>query len=85
MAMEDADSLQLLRPGMNYQDIQHVFEKVESVRRPRTAAVLQETRHQAGDVTMEERLAKMDYNCSYAGIYAALKEKEGLELDALPK
>lgn len=76
MAMEDADSLRLLLTGMKEDDIKAVLAKVDAVRRPRAARVLQDTRLQADEITMEERLAKMDYNCSYNGVYEALKELE---------
>lgn len=76
MAMEDADSLRLLQPGMELAEIQSTLEKIDSVRRPRAARVLKDTREQAKITTMEERLARMDYNCSYGGIYEALKEAD---------
>ncbi|KAL2671395.1 hypothetical protein Neosp_013981 [[Neocosmospora] mangrovei] len=76
MAMEDADSLRLLLPGMKEDEIKAVLAKIDAVRRPRAARVLQDTRLQADEITMEERLANMDYNCSYNGVYEALKELE---------
>ncbi|KAI8713916.1 FAD binding domain protein [Fusarium sp. LHS14.1] len=76
MAMEDADSLRLLLLGMKEDDIKSVLAKIDAVRRPRAARVLQDTRLQADEITMEERLANMDYNCSYNGVYEALKELE---------
>ncbi|CAH0055581.1 unnamed protein product [Clonostachys solani] len=75
MAIEDADSLRLLLPGMSGVEIESALQKIDSIRRPRAAKVLQDTRKQTKSTTLQERLATMDYNCSYKGIYEAL-EKE---------
>lgn len=76
MATGDADSLRLWLPGMKDDVIKSVLSKIDAVRRPRAARVLQDTRLQADEITMEERLANMDYNCGYNGVYEALKELE---------
>ncbi|KAI8656399.1 hypothetical protein NCS56_01243900 [Fusarium sp. Ph1] len=76
MAMEDAESLPLLLLGMGKDEIRSVLAKVDAVRRPRAAKVLQGTCLQADETTMEERLANMDYNCGYNGVYEALKALE---------
>ncbi|OGM50036.1 FAD binding domain protein [Aspergillus bombycis] len=73
MALEDADALRLLRPGMSRADIEAVLDQVYSIRRPRTARVLQDTRVQAKDITLEERIANLDYNCGYNGVFEAIK------------
>lgn len=75
MAIEDADSLRLLLPGMSGVEIETALQKIDSIRRPRAAKVLQDTRKQTKSTTLQERLATMDYNCSYNGIHEAL-EKE---------
>ncbi|GAB1203141.1 hypothetical protein APSETT445_001767 [Aspergillus pseudonomiae] len=73
MALEDADALRLLRPGMSRKDISAVLEQVDGVRRPRATRVLRDTRVQAKDITLEERIANLDYNCGYNGVFEALK------------
>ncbi|PVH92181.1 FAD binding domain protein [Periconia macrospinosa] len=73
MAIEDADSLRLLLPGMTHEEIAFTLQRIDSVRRPRATQVLMDTRQQAKDVTVEDRMAKMDYNCGYRGIHEALK------------
>jgi salicylate hydroxylase len=73
MAVEDADSLRLLRPGLCHAEIESVLEQVDKVRRPRASRVLEDTRAMAKDITMEERLANLDYNCGYNGVFEALK------------
>ncbi|EEU34233.1 uncharacterized protein NECHADRAFT_96614 [Fusarium vanettenii 77-13-4] len=73
---EDVPSIRLLLPGMDEDDIKSVLSKIDAVRRPRAAKVLQDTRLQADEITREERLANMDYNCGYNGVYEALKELE---------
>ena len=73
MALEDADALRLLRPGMSRKDISSVLEQVDGVRRPRATRVLRDTRVQAKDITLEERIANLDYNCGYNGVFEALK------------
>ena len=74
MAIEDADSLRLLLPGMTHHEIAFTLQRIDSVRRPRATQVLMDTRQQAKDVSVEDRMAKMDYNCGYRGIHEAIKE-----------
>ncbi|GFF47087.1 6-hydroxynicotinate 3-monooxygenase [Aspergillus udagawae] len=74
MAVEDADSLRLLRPGLSHAEIEAVLKQVDNIRRPRASKVLEDTRVMAKDITMEERLANLDYNCGYNGVSEALKE-----------
>ncbi|KAF9878411.1 hypothetical protein CkaCkLH20_03903 [Colletotrichum karsti] len=76
LAVEDADSLRLLRPGMSHEEIASVLQTIDKVRRPRAAKILLDTRKQARNATMEERLSKLDYNCGYAGIEQALKGQD---------
>ncbi|KAF4169677.1 hypothetical protein CNMCM6936_006836 [Aspergillus lentulus] len=67
MAVKDADSLRLLSPGLSHVEIESVPEQVDKVRRPRASRVLEDTRVMAKDISMEERLANLDYNCGYNG------------------
>ncbi|KAF5856555.1 hypothetical protein ETB97_007206 [Aspergillus alliaceus] len=76
MAVEDADSLRLLRPGLSHEQIEAVLQQVDGIRRPRAAKVLEDTRVMAKDITMEERIANLDYNCGYNGVFEALKETQ---------
>jgi salicylate hydroxylase len=69
---------------MGEDEIKSVLAKVDAVRRPRAAKVLQDTisstveqtRSAADEITMEERLGNMDYNYGYNGVYEALKALE---------
>ncbi|KAI9933779.1 hypothetical protein ASPWEDRAFT_24088 [Aspergillus wentii DTO 134E9] len=76
MAMEDADAFRLLRPGTSHADIAAILEQVDGFRRPRATRVLQDTRVQAKDITMEERIANLDYNCGYNGVFETRKETQ---------
>ncbi|KAK2770114.1 FAD binding domain protein [Colletotrichum kahawae] len=73
LAVEDAESLQLLRPGMSHEAIASVLQEIDKVRRPRATRILLDTRKQARNATMEERLSKLDYNCSYKSIHEVLQ------------
>lgn len=74
MAVEDADSLRLLRPGLSHAEIEAVLKQVDNVRRPRASKVLEDTRVMAKDISMEQRLANLDFTCGYNGVFEALKE-----------
>ncbi|KAI8267380.1 hypothetical protein K4K58_008034 [Colletotrichum sp. SAR11_239] len=73
LAVEDAEGLQLLRPGMSHEAIASVLQTIDKVRRPRATRILLDTRKQARNATMEERLSKLDFNCSYKSIHEVLK------------
>lgn len=73
MAVEDADSLHLLRAGLAREEVQEVLKQIDSIRRPRAARVLEDTRAMAKEITMEERIANLDFNCGYNGVIEALK------------
>ncbi|KAE8154943.1 hypothetical protein BDV25DRAFT_170304 [Aspergillus avenaceus] len=73
MAVEDADALRLLRPGLPREEVEGVLEQVDAIRRPRATRVLEDTRQQAKDITMEERIANLDYNCGYNGVFEAVR------------
>lgn len=68
MAVEDADSFHLLRPGLAREKVEKVLKQVDSIRRPRTARVLQDTRAMAKGISMDEIIANLDFNCGYNGV-----------------
>lgn len=76
MAVEDADSLCLLLPGLACKEIQEVLRQMDSIRRPRTARVLRDTRAMAKGISMDEMIANLDFNCGYNGVFEALKGME---------
>ncbi|KAI0020267.1 putative 6-hydroxynicotinate 3-monooxygenase [Xylariomycetidae sp. FL0641] len=74
MSVEDAESLRLLAPATCRDDVPEILKLAESVRRPRTARVLAETRATHNNLSVAERVNKnLDFNCGYDGIQAALK------------
>lgn len=76
MAVEDADSFRLLRPGLTREEVEGVLKQVDSIRRPRTARVLGDTRAMAKGISMDEMIANLDFNCGYNGVFEALKRME---------
>jgi len=82
MSIEDAESLQLLALGTRRDDVQDILKLAESVRRPRTAQVLAETRKSHSTLGVAENAIKnLEFNCSYNGIHEALEARQG-EADA---
>ena len=78
MSIEDAESLRLLAPGTRREDVQKILELAESVRRPRTAQVLAETRKSHSTFGVAERVTRnLEFNCGYNGIFEALKARQG--------
>ncbi|KAF2092573.1 FAD binding domain protein [Rhizodiscina lignyota] len=78
MSIEDAESLRLLGPGTRREEVQKILELAESVRRPRTAQVLAETRKSHSTVGVAERATRnLEFNCGYNGIHEALKAHQG--------
>ena len=74
MCVEDAESLRLLAPGTRREEVQEILKLAESVRRPRTARVLAQTREAHSTLSLEERMNQnLDFNCGYNGIHDALK------------
>jgi salicylate hydroxylase len=74
MSIEDAESLRLLVPGTLRGDVLDILRLVDSVRRPRTAQVLAETRKSHSGMGVAERAIKnIEFNCGYNGIEEALK------------
>ncbi|CAG9948176.1 unnamed protein product [Clonostachys rosea f. rosea IK726] len=55
MAIEDADSLRLLLPGMSGMEIESALQMINSIRCPRAAKVLQDTRKQTKSTTYFRR------------------------------
>ena len=73
MSIEDAESLRLLAPGTRREDVHDILKLAESVRRPRTAQILAETRESHSDLSVAERMNKnLDFTCGYNGIHEAL-------------
>lgn len=78
MSIEDAESLRLLIPGTQCKDVPDILKLAESVRRPRTAQVLAETRKSHSTFGVAERaIQNLEFNCRYNGILESLKEREG--------
>lgn len=76
MSIEDAESLRLLAPGTRREDVPDILKLAESFRRPRVAQVLGETRKSHSTIGVAERVNRnLDFNCSYSGIYDALKAR----------
>ncbi|KAF2653435.1 putative salicylate hydroxylase [Lophiostoma macrostomum CBS 122681] len=78
MSIEDAESLRLLETGAQRDEVPDILKLAESVRRPRVVKILEETRksHTALGTVAERMLRNLDFNCSYNGIYQALKAKK---------
>lgn len=74
LSIEDAESLRLLTPGTRREEVQSILRLAESIRRPRTAQILAETRKSHSTMGVAERLNRnLDFNCGYKGIYEALR------------
>ena len=77
MSIEDAESFRLLAPGTRREDVPDLLKLAESVRRPRTAEVLAETRKSHSTFGIAERATRnMAFNCEYNGIHEALKARQ---------
>jgi salicylate hydroxylase len=78
MSIEDAESLRLLKQDTRSQDVPEILKLAESVRRPRVVKVLEETRksHTALGTVAERMTRNLDFNCSYNGIFEALKDQK---------
>ncbi|KAI9698331.1 MAG: hypothetical protein M1820_007493 [Bogoriella megaspora] len=77
MSVEDAESLRLLAPGTRREDVQDILKLAESVRRPRAAQILAETRKAESDLgEAEAGQWDMDLNYGYNGIHEALKARQ---------
>jgi salicylate hydroxylase len=78
MSIEDAEGFRLLTdPSVRREDVPEILKKVESVRRPRILEILAETRKSHSTFGIAERVIKnLEFNCSYNGIYDALKKQQ---------
>ncbi|KAI0168869.1 FAD binding domain protein [Hypoxylon sp. FL1284] len=72
--IEDAEALRLLmKPDVTREDVPRILKLIESVRKPRATAVLNNTRKTSRGVSGGERWRVMDENCTYDGIFKALE------------
>jgi salicylate hydroxylase len=77
LSIEDAESLRLLAPGTQRDDVPSILKLAESVRRPRTAHILAETRKSHSTFGVAERVTRnLEFNCGYNGIHAALNARD---------
>ncbi|XXG96190.1 hypothetical protein Hte_002471 [Hypoxylon texense] len=75
--IEDAEAFRLLmQPGVTRKDIPSILKRIESVRKPRATAVLNNTRKTSRGISGEERYRVMDENCTYDGIIKALESQK---------
>lgn len=80
MSIEDAESLRLLTPGARREDVPEILKLAESFRIPRVGHVQAETRKAHTTMGVAERMNKnFDFNCSYNGIFDALKPQQEAE------
>ncbi|KAI1211190.1 FAD binding domain protein [Annulohypoxylon truncatum] len=78
--IEDAEAFRLLmEPGVTRDDVPAILKRIDSVRRPRAARILANTRRTQRGIKGDERYKVMDDNCTYHGIYKALEAQEGKE------
>lgn len=76
MGIEDAEAFRLLmQPGVTRNDVPNILKRIESVRKPRCTAILNNTRKTSRGVSGEERYRVMDENCTYDGIIKALESQ----------
>lgn len=77
MGIEDAESLRLLAAGTRREDVPKILKLAESVRRPRAARVLEETRKSHTNLDLAEDYAEtMQFNYGYKGIHEALEARQ---------
>lgn len=72
MAVEDAEAFRLVTADTTPDQIPEILRKIDIVRRPRTTQILTGTRQTRPNITMEERMAIMDYSNNYHGVVHAL-------------
>lgn len=75
MAVEDAEAFRLFGPHVTADQVPDILTKIDSVRRPRTARILQGTRETLPNTTLKERIERLDFSNSYNGIAYALTER----------
>ncbi|KAI1473132.1 putative salicylate hydroxylase [Daldinia caldariorum] len=75
VSIEDAEAFRLLaEPGVRRDDVPTILRQIEKYRLPRAAAILRNTRRTHRDVG-GEKFKVMDENCTYHGIFEAMKEQ----------
>ena len=85
MSIEDAESLRLLAPRTRREDVQNILEQAESIRRPRTAQVLAETRKSHSTFGVAERATRnLAFNCGYNGILRLSRLVRGKQMPEWP-
>ncbi|OTA52708.1 FAD binding domain protein [Hypoxylon sp. EC38] len=74
IGIEDAEAFRLLmQQGVTRDDVPTILKRIEDVKKPRATRVLQNTRATSRGISGEERYRVMDENCTYHGIFEALK------------
>ncbi|KAI0835066.1 FAD binding domain protein [Hypoxylon sp. FL0890] len=74
IGIEDAEAFRLLmQPGVTRDDVPAILKRIDDVRKPRASRVLDNTRQMSRGISGEERYRVMDDNCTYHGIFEALK------------
>ncbi|KAI0120811.1 FAD binding domain protein [Hypoxylon sp. NC0597] len=74
IGIEDAEAFRLLmQPGVTRNDVPTILKRIEEVKKPRATRVLHNTRAMSRGISGEERYRVMDDNCTYHGIFEALK------------
>ncbi|KAI1410660.1 FAD binding domain protein [Hypoxylon sp. FL1857] len=74
IGIEDAEAFRLLmQPGVTRDDVPAILKRIEDVKKPRATRVLANTRLTSRGVSGRERYRVMDDNCTYNGIFEALK------------
>ncbi|KAF3068299.1 6-hydroxynicotinate 3-monooxygenase [Daldinia childiae] len=74
ICIEDAEAFRLLvEPGVTRDDVPAILKQIEKYRLPRAAAILSNTRKTSRGVSGEERYRVMNENCTYHGIFEAMK------------
>ncbi|KAI1772209.1 FAD binding domain protein [Hypoxylon cercidicola] len=77
VGIEDAEAFRLLmQPGVTRKDVPQILKRIESVRKPRATAILNNTRKTSRGISGEERYRVMDENCTYDGIVKALESQK---------
>lgn len=77
MSIEDAESFRLLTATVGPEDVPIILKQIDSVRRPRASEVLKDTRAISDKISLEEVIAKMDFNMNYKGIHEAMAKAKG--------
>ncbi|KAI0851179.1 hypothetical protein F5Y00DRAFT_230517 [Daldinia vernicosa] len=74
ISIEDAEAFRLLiEPGVTRDNVPAILKQIEKYRLPRAAAILKNTRKTSRGVSGGERYRVMNENCTYHGIFEAMK------------